>query len=203
MLQAATIDNSIPEIVPFETATAASTDSRAVFEQLVRTHHQDLMVLALALTRDEPAARELVQDAFVIAWQKLEKFDQERDFGAWMRGIVRNKWREWLRRKPSVSPEKTEIAHIEQAVAHWQAEKHDGRPDLFETLEDCLQCLPGRLREAIRAYYYEDCSGDDAADHLETSPSALRKRLQRARTLLRECLERKSNRSPSLSSPES
>ena len=60
------------------------------FSQLVKDHHRELLIYARALTHDVVAAREVVQDAFVVAFEKMDTFDVTRDFAAWMRGIVRN-----------------------------------------------------------------------------------------------------------------
>lgn len=163
------------------------------FSRLVQRHHRDLLVFAKALTRHPQAASEIVQDAFVTAWDKLATFDVTRDFGAWMRGIVRNKWREWLRRNRRADVEISEekLALLDGAVAEWQSVIARDHSPVFSALELCLDRLPTPLREAVDAYYYRHEKGDDAAASLGASPAALRKRLQRARQLLRDCLENK------------
>ena len=59
---------------------------RTRFTELIRQHHLTLLSYARALAGAESTARELVQDAFVAAWQNLGKFEVTRDFAAWMRG---------------------------------------------------------------------------------------------------------------------
>lgn len=161
------------------------------FSQLVRLHHRELLVYARALCRDEHAARDIVQDAFVVAFDKVTTFDVTRDFGAWMRGIVRNKWREWVRSHRLMEMPDMELATLDQDVAQWQEARLQGRGVVFDALARCLELLPSRLRQAVDAFYYREDKGDEAAEHLGVAPSALRKRLQRARELLRDCVERK------------
>lgn len=165
----------------------------AEFSRLVQRHHRDLLIFARALTRHPQASSEIVQDAFVTAWDKLATFDVTRDFGAWMRGIVRNKWREWLRRnhRPEIDLSDDELALLDGAVAEWQSVSARDHSPVLSALELCLDRLPVPLREAVDAYYYKHEHGDEAASDLGTSPAALRKRLQRARQLLRDCLDRK------------
>ncbi|RPH35917.1 MAG: hypothetical protein EHM91_16645, partial [Planctomycetota bacterium] len=67
------------------------------FESQVRLHHRRLLAYALALTRRLDASEDLVQDALLIAHRDLAKYDASRDFGAWLRGIVRMKYLEWTR----------------------------------------------------------------------------------------------------------
>ena len=170
----------------------------AEFSRLVRRHHRDLLVFAKALTRNPQASSEIVQDAFVTAWEKLATFDVTRDFGAWMRGIVRNKWREWLRRNSrSVNIDDEHLSLLDGTIAEWQSVSARDHNPVFANLELCLDRLPNSLREAIDAYYYLHQHGDEAAAALGASPAALRKRLQRARQLLRDCLERKLADQPS------
>lgn len=150
-----------------------------------------MLIYARALTREEATAADLVQDAFVTAWQNLLRFDVTRDFGAWMRGIVRNKWRDHLRRyKREVDVDQETLEAWEQRFGTWDEGRQQGA-DLFVQLEDCLVRLPAAMQEAVAAYYYSGEPGNSIASHLGIDGSTLRKRLQRAREALRECLNQK------------
>lgn len=163
----------------------------ADFAVLVREHHRDLLVYALALTRESATARDIVQEAFIVAYEKREVFDVTRDFGSWMRGIVRNKWREWLRRNRRYDLGEHDLARIDAAVASWQSSRSLREDTVFDALESCLEKLPETLRTAVSSYYYEGRSGEEVAAQLAVAPAAIRKRLQRARVLLKQCLEQK------------
>lgn len=167
------------------------------FTELVNRHHRELLIYASALTRDTATARDVVQESFLVAYEKVNTFDVTRDFASWMRGIVRNKWREWLRKNKRYVLTETEIAQIDSDVAAWQAEKSETDSDLFDALRDCLLRLPETLSETVTACYFEGRTGEEAADLLGLSPAAVRKRLQRARVLLKECLDRKLTVPPS------
>lgn len=161
------------------------------FSTLVERHSRELVIYARALTRDLSTARDIVQESFIAAHDKIQTFDVTRDFAAWMRGIVRNKWREWVRKNRRYELTDSDLARIDADVAAWQTARAEGESDLFVALEDCLRRLPDNLRETIEACYYEGRTSQEASDRLEIAPAAVRKRLQRARDLLRECLDRK------------
>ncbi len=163
----------------------------ADFTLLVERHHRDLLVYAVALTRNSATARDIVQEAFILAYEKIALFDVTRDFASWMRGIVRNKWREWLRKNRRYDLSDNELARIDADIAAWQSSRLNDENTLFDSLEHCMELLPGNLRETIRAYYFEGHNGDEVADRLHIAPAAVRKRLQRARSLLKQCLDRK------------
>lgn len=171
---------------------APANTSSAAFAILAREHHRGLLVYARALCHNEATAADLVQDAFLTAWNGLGKFDVARDFGAWVRGILRNKWREYLRKHArEVDVDEKTLAAWETRLARWDEARLEDRGDVFVALEDCLRRLPDGLGEPVRRFYYDNEPGEGVAASLGLDPAALRKRLQRAREALRDCLDHK------------
>ena len=163
-------------------------NDRESFAVLVREHHRELLAYATALTKESHTSRDLVQDAFVVAWRNIATFDVTRDFGAWMRGILRNKWRESLRKNfRQVALDDEVLEYLEADARAWDGLRDQG--GILTKLEGCLKKLPDRLSEAVKAFYYDGYSGDEAAEVLNLQSTALRKRLERARAGLRECLQ--------------
>lgn len=159
---------------------------RAAFSQMAREHHRLLLAYARTLVRDEGDAKELVQEAFLAAWKNMQTFDVSRDRGAWLRGIVRNKWKDYCRqrgRRPLVSEE--DLATLEGDLTSWERKEQP----VFEALQECRERLPEAFSEAVQAYYYEGYSSEEAAQRLGIQPATLRKRLERARAALQECLK--------------
>lgn len=165
---------------------------RQAFAALAREHHRNLLIYARALARNEATAADLVQDSFIAAWRNLGRFDITRDFGAWLRGIIRNKWREHLRRHArEVDVDDATLEAWEYRFAQWDTRRGTGEADLLDTLDDCLEHLPASMGEVVRRYYYRDEPGEKIATSLGIDTATLRKRLQRARHALRACLDRK------------
>ena len=172
--------------------TPVPLPGRQAFAILAREHHRGLLVFARALSGNNASAADFVQDAFVTAWRNLDRFDPERDFGAWMRGIVRNKWREHLRRHArEVDVDDATLEVWENQFAQWDEGRRAGNPELFDALEACVKRLPDTLREVVDRYYQREQPGDAIAAALGIDAGTIRKRLQRAREALRNCLERK------------
>lgn len=162
------------------------------FAVLAREHHRSVLIFARALCRNEATAADLAQDAFLVAWKNLASFDTSRDFGAWLRGIVRNKWREHLRRHArEVDVGDATIEAWDKQLAGWDRSRASGNGELLDALDDCLTRLPSIMGEAIRRFYYKEEAGEILARELAIDATTLRKRLQRAREVLRGCLERK------------
>ena len=163
------------------------------FSQLLQRYHRELLVYARTLTQEGHHSKDITQDAFVSAWQHIHVFDVTRDFAAWMRGIIRNKWREWLRKNKKVTAiDDAALEYFEAEVQCWESMKVGGGPALFIVLEDCLEKLPKALSDAVSSYYKDGLKTNAAADKLGVNGSTLRKRLERARTNLKECMQQSS-----------
>ena len=160
------------------------------FAALAREHHRELLVYARVLTRESHQSRDIVQDSLVAAWEHQDRFDVTRDFGTWVRGIIRNKWRETMRRNAKqIALEDDALESMEAEMLTWQELRQDGGPGVFVKLEGCVEKLPEALLAAVREFYYKGSSTDEAAEELAVGGATVRKRLERAREALRHCLK--------------
>ena len=175
-----------------EALVTMNETKQETFADLARTHHRELLVYARVLTREHHQSRDIVQESFVTAWENMDRFDVTRDFGSWLRGIVRNKWRETMRRNnKQIALEDDALESMEAEMLTWQELRQDGGPGVFIRLEDCISKLPEALMGAVKSFYYEGCSTDEAAEKLDIGGATLRKRLERSREALRQCLQTK------------
>lgn len=141
------------------------------------------LLYARTISGDEHTARDLTQEAFLSGWQNWARFDVTRDFGSWIRGIIRNKWREHCRKNSRLS------SWDEEALSRLEETLQKMPPtEFFDQLKDCLDKLPETLLGPVVTHYYQDLSTAEAAKQHQTSEAAIRKRLQRAREALKACL---------------
>ena len=161
------------------------------FEAQVRLHHRRLLAYALALTRRLDAAEDLVQDALLVAHRTLARFDPSRDFAAWVRGIVRMKYLEWTRAHRTEQLDAAVLDAIEHQHQAWDRSAEEGGEDSAAAMRDCLRQLGPHLTETLDLFYraQEPCTA--IAERLGTTEVVVRKRLQRARETLAECIRRK------------
>ncbi|MEM7395709.1 MAG: sigma-70 family RNA polymerase sigma factor [Verrucomicrobiota bacterium] len=169
------------------TQTAEAIDSKA-FEILIRQHHRKLIAYAITLCNDENSARDIVQEAFLTAYKALEKFDPSRDFGAWMRGIVRNKFKEWVRKQAAYTPLSDQMMDSVDEEYHRLDQAADGSEEIFLALRLCMKKLPDLMGKAVELFYMKRMSGQEVARELEVKEPVVRKRLQRAREQLSLCV---------------
>ncbi len=172
------------------TIAAPAVDAGA-FEVLVRMHHRRLLAYALALTNRREAAEDLVQDALLVAHRELARFDPSRDFAAWVRGIVRMKYLEWARQHRMVALDPAVLDSVEAEHQAWDRAVEEGREDAVAAVRDCLRRLAAHVGETVQLFYTEKRSCTEIAVRMGTTEVVIRKRLQRARESLADCIRRR------------
>lgn len=164
-----------------------------LFELLVREHATSLRVFLRSATRNDAVADDLFQETLIQAWRHRDRFDRDRSFGKWLRGIARNLLREH-RRQLSKRPRQLEddvLELLDARCAAWQTASHDTLEDDLALLRSCIEELPDHYREAITVRYRKEVRGEALARALSISFDNVKKRLQRARGLLQGCVETK------------
>ena len=167
--------------------------THGLFEILVREHADMLTVYLRAAVRDPAAVDDLFQETLIVAWRTLERFDRERPFAPWLRGIAGRLVMAY-RRKSAIAPvvcDASMLEHFEHRLSALSHKSGDTLDEKLDCLRDCLEKLPGEYREAVRLRYLEDVPSETLAQRLNLSLEALKKRLQRGRARLLDCLTRK------------
>ena len=164
------------------------------FIDYVRDHHAGLRAFVRALGVAPMWVDDIAQEAFIVAYQRLEEFDVERDFGAWVRGIARNlvinERRKDARRKRILSENLTDVLVRTSSVPEVEEEElGDTGTARLAALRQCMMELPEKSRALIQARYQEEESAPEIAEHLGMKPPAVRKALERVRLALKKCMD--------------
>ncbi len=152
-----------------------------------------LLAMLRSMVYDKSAVDDLYQETMITAWRTLDRYDEERPFGPWLRGIARFQTLAYYRktkRLPTFDHESV-VAHIENRLDQIAARPGDTWEEKIEALGDCLERLPGDARNVVALHYEQSLTTEVIAHRLRTSREAIKKRLQRARARLTDCFERK------------
>jgi RNA polymerase sigma-70 factor len=169
------------------------TKARTAFEILARENSRMLMVYLRSLVRDEAAVDDLFQEAMVVAWRRLDECDLERPFGPWLRGIASRLVLAQYR-KQKTAPVLLHEAVLQVVDRHFENINQlagDTWDDKVAALRVCIDALPERQKSVIGGRYFDGLSAAEVAERFELSIEACKKRLQRGRTMLAECLKTK------------
>ena len=158
----------------------------AAFESLYRRQVGVCYGLAYRLTSRAADAEELVQEAFVRAWEHRATFQSFEHLKRWLKRVVVNCWINDLRRRRSGSPNgpAEDLDDDSPAIAVPPVP-----PGLKLDLERALASLTPRLRAVVTLFDLYGCGHDEIAELLEITPGASKVQLHRARTRLREILQ--------------
>jgi RNA polymerase sigma factor (sigma-70 family) len=170
----------------------------AAFAALVDAYERVALAVAYSVTSDAGGAGDVVQDAFLKAWQRVGDLKEPEKFGGWLCGIVRNLAIDAAR------------AHAVRSAVHghrndngFSGASHDGggpefavaqdngpldeldRRDRRDRVAEALQRLDEVSRSTLVLRYYENLSSKQIGELLGLAPTAVDMRLMRARRTLR------------------
>ena len=177
---------------------AAKRGDVSAFEDLVRRYDRNVFRIAQHITQNREDAEDVVQDAFLKAYENLDQFQEQSKFYTWLVRIAVNEALMKLRkRRPermvSLDEEvKTEDDSLPREVADWSPnpEQQYTQAELREILTRTIQGLPPGFRTVFVLRDVEGLSTEETADALDLSIPAVKSRLLRARLQLRDRLSR-------------
>jgi RNA polymerase sigma-70 factor (ECF subfamily) len=166
-----------------------------LYEVLIRRYQRKLMAHVLRMVRNREDALEIVQDAFLKAYQHLARFDDKYRFSTWIYSIASNAAIDHLRRKRLKTVSLDEPIHFEdgdvsrdpEGPARRADEIHEGR-ELLELVEQAIAQLPEAYRELILLRHPGNRSYEEIANMTQLPLGTVKNRIFRARAKLREIL---------------
>jgi RNA polymerase sigma-70 factor (ECF subfamily) len=166
----------------------AGRGDRAAFEELYRRHRDRVYGLLWRLAGGDAAlAEDLLQEAFVRVWQKLDSFRGESRFGTWLHRLSAN---------VALSDRRIRLKRVQrETVLDEAAERtatgdRDVRAGQQMDLERAIAALPERARTVLVLYDIEGYSHAEIAELTDMAVGSSKAQLHRARKLIREGLEK-------------
>jgi len=172
-----------------EIIQAARQGDLDAFNQLIIEYQDLLFRVAVQIMRDDMLAADVVQDACLLAFNKLSTF-RDGSFRNWLARIVVNLCYDELRRQrrhPTQALEPDDENTSDQSSAYWLADystNPEARLEAIElerTIQDCLEMLPPKHRAILILIDMEDFTYDEAAETLNIPVGTVKSRLARAR----------------------
>ena len=170
----------------------------SAYDELVRKYERQIFRIAQHITQNREDAEDVMQDAFLKAYEKLEQFQGNAKFYTWLVRIAVNESLMRLRKRRTgrtVSMDEdieTEEGRVPRDFADWapDPEQNYDNAELSEILRKTIQGLPRGFRVVFALRDIEGLSTEETAEALNLSVPAVKSRLLRARLQLRERLSR-------------
>jgi RNA polymerase sigma-70 factor, ECF subfamily len=187
----------ITDTVAVERTLAGNRDAYRV---LVERHSLNLYRLAYRMTGNTHDAEEVVQEAFLRAYQKLSHFAGNSNFGTWVYRIAANYAIDRIRQRNvetarQVAPsgpaedgsEIDPVALLKDPSA--SPERLAGSAELAARMQQALDALTPAERTAIVMRHWEGCAIEEIAAVLKSNSNATKNTVFRAVAKLRKALE--------------
>lgn len=167
-----------------ELIRAAVAGDEEAFAGLVRLHQARLRGLVALSLSERDDVLEVVQESFVDAWRALDRFDQTREFGPWLRTICRNRTLKFLRDR--LPRRRRELALVDEALI--AAPLSELADDRLVALRRCLERLDAEHRRLLEQRFADGIPVQELALALGKSPNAVSMILLRLKDALQRCV---------------
>lgn len=148
------------------------------FEVLVRRYAPLMRAYAARILRSNDEVDDVVQEAFIIAWQQLPSLEDGHLVKSWLMRIVSHKSVDRIRsRRSHTNIEDLDPILPESSTPPQVAEAHSR----IDALSEALSALPEQQRQCWLLKEVAEYSYDEIADALDLPPSTVRGLLARAR----------------------
>lgn len=165
----------------------ASRGDAAAMLSLYDRHAGAVLAVALRIAGTREEAEEILQDAFVRAWQEADAFDPARaGFRAWICTIARNRALDHVRRRATADRLR---GAVEAPDAPKAPDAEAGEAQQRERVRAALAKLPAPQREAIELAWWGGLTHVEIAERLRTPLGTVKTRILDGMRKLRALLE--------------
>lgn len=166
-------------------------DDLEAWGEIVSRYKERVYGLALGIMKEPADADDVVQDAFIKAYNNLDSYDLNRDLQPWLFTIAANIAKNKLRRSnfrrqlrhPGWLPGRTVDDPAEQA----------GKEKREDRVRETLSQLPEKYRIPITLRYYGDFSYDRIAEVTDLPVGTVKTRLHRGKNKMKDALDGDNN----------
>jgi RNA polymerase sigma-70 factor (ECF subfamily) len=160
------------------------------FEGIVRRWQKPLLNLAYRFRRDRGEAEEMVQEAFLRVYRKLDLYREDSAFSTWMFTVATRLFTSHVRRKYPRWVQVEDLDGFDRLTAGRLTPGGTANPERGYDREDAVRravgTLPDRYRDAIVLFYFTERDIAESSRVLGISAGTFKSRLHRGREMLRK-----------------
>ncbi|MGH9565503.1 MAG: RNA polymerase sigma factor [Candidatus Angelobacter sp.] len=186
------------ELKDEEVVARVLTGETALFEILMRRYNQRIYRLARVILRDDAEAEDVMQDAYVRAYEHLYQFAGKAAFSTWLsriaihEALARKRRRGRQEELDAMTMNNGDSMTILKSSAP-NPEDGTATAQMRELLEDAIDHLPENYRTVVVMRQVEEMSVAETASSLGVSEAVVKTRLHRAHAMLRKEIYSRAN----------
>ena len=159
---------------------------RHAYHQLYKRYNRAMFNVGYRIVNDADEAKDVLQDAFISAFNNLETYRGDSAFGAWLKRIVVNKAINLVRRRKFERlPESESFDVSEETVI----DEFEGYPFDIGKVRRAIEQLPDGYRVVLSLYLLEGYDHGEIGEILGISESTSKSQFNRSKKKLKEILE--------------
>lgn len=163
-----------------------ANDRRAQLK-LYKQYCDGMFCVAMRFLKNADDAEDVIQEAFIKAFQRIHQFKGDVTFGAWLKRIVINKSIDFLKAK------KQKLVELDESYMHIEADEDWSIEEGISLAEvkNAIESLPEKYKYVVMMFLMEGFDHSEISQVLEITESACRTRLLRGKGFLKELLKNK------------
>ena len=150
--------------------------SEAEFEVKYKLYAQELMNVCYGYTRDKYASEDIIQNVFIKYLQSNKTFNNPNGEKYWLIRVAINECKNYLKKKKRIVISEEVVEYISPKVRE---------NDEIYTVSKIVKDLPEKYRSVIILFYYDSLSVSDISKALKLTDANVKKRLERARKMIK------------------
>jgi RNA polymerase sigma-70 factor (ECF subfamily) len=171
-------------------------------EQWVEDYSQEMVSWAAHKVSDSDLAKDLVQDTFLAAFEKMDTFQGKSSPKTWLFSILNYKIIDHYRAKvrQPIRIENTTLSTYFKGDGEWLSDKKPTKwddeeghlldnDDFNEVLQKCIEALPDKWGAIVKLKYLMNKKGNAICQELGITPTNLWQIMHRSKLKLRECID--------------
>ncbi len=165
---------------------AVKGGDRNAYDYLVRKYTRRVVSIAWGIIRNAADAEDLAQEAFVRAFQSIDRFKSGEPFGPWIYRIVTNLALDVMKHRTKFRDE--ELTDVQPASRRDSADLPAVTSEIAGRIDRALESLPEMQRIVARLFLVEEFEHAEIAGMTGLTEGTVRSHLSLARKKLREQL---------------
>lgn len=160
--------------------------------QLYNQYCDGMLIVALRFVKDTMEAEDIVQEAFIKAFSKLDQYRAEVTFGAWLKRIVINRCIDVLKSKRQRLIE-LEEHHLNVVDVDYESQWLVDDSVTIDEVKAAIEQLPEKYRYVVKLYLVEGYDHQEISEILNITEVASRTQLSRGKQKLQLALKTEKN----------
>ena len=154
--------------------------SEAEFEIKYKLYAQELMNVCYGYTKDKCASEDIIQNVFIKYLNYKKGFNTLNEEKYWLIRVSINECKNYLKSRKRIV--------FNDDVVDYISPKYDKTDEIY-VVSKIVKELPEKYRSVIVLHYYNSLSINDISNTLKISSDNVKKRLERARKMIKSKLE--------------